>query len=108
MSASPRHFRSRVRRPVSGLTSLDMSPSQDFTQWPIDTPTLAYRCGDSTGMAFHLHAPVSRLTAAANLRCGTLHDSFRHLMSAEARIIQCGRHPATPDCRRRPVCHKLP
>lgn len=50
VSASPRHFRPCVRRPVSGLTSLDVSPSQTFAQWHIDTPTLAYRCGDSTGL----------------------------------------------------------
>ena len=65
---------SSVRRPVSGLASLDLSPSQAFAQWPIDTPTLAYRCGDSTGMVLFEHAPVSRLTAAAKLRSGTLHD----------------------------------
>ena len=52
VSASPRHFRRRMRRPVSGLTSLDLPPSQAFRPVAIDTPTLAYRCGGSTGMMF--------------------------------------------------------
>jgi hypothetical protein len=34
-------------------------------------------------------APVSRLTAAANLRGGTLHDLFSLLRSAKMPIIAC-------------------
>ena len=76
-----------VHRPVSGLASLGVSPSQVFTQWHFDTPTLAYRCGGSTGMVFRQHAPVSRLTAAALLASGTLHDLYRCLPTAEGEII---------------------
>jgi hypothetical protein len=54
-AASPRHFHHRPR-PVYGLTRLDASPSRaSDTQWlgpllrPLDAPTLAYRCGGSTG-----------------------------------------------------------
>ena len=43
--------------PVSGLTSLDLPPSHDCSQWHIGKPTLIYRCGGSTGST-----PVSRLT----------------------------------------------
>jgi len=39
-----------VRRPVSGLASLGVSPSQAGAQWHVDTPALAYRCGGSSGM----------------------------------------------------------
>lgn len=39
-------------RPVSGLASLDLSPSHDCSQWHDDKPTLAYRCGGSTGIGF--------------------------------------------------------
>mgnify|MGYP001309662326 CR=1 FL=1 len=64
-----------------------------FAQWPIDSPTLAYRCGGSTGMLLRVvqrkQAPVSRLTAAANLRGGTLHDPFSHLRPAKMPIIAC-------------------
>ena len=41
-----------VRRPVSGLASLGVSPSQAGAQWHFDTPALAYRCGGSAGMVF--------------------------------------------------------
>ena len=59
--ASPQCFVVIVR-PVSGLARLDASPSHVvLTQWLIDAPTLAYRCGGSTGIA-----PVSRLTALLN------------------------------------------
>jgi len=54
-----------------------MSPSQALAQWHFDTPTLADRCGGSTGMVLREHAPVSRLTAAENLHGGTLHDTSR-------------------------------
>ena len=38
-------------RPVSGLTRLDVPPSHEGdSQWPVDTPTLAYRCGGSPGI----------------------------------------------------------
>lgn len=49
---SPWHLRWSFR-PVSGLASLDVSPSQDAThsQWLDDTPALAYRCGGSSGIA---------------------------------------------------------
>jgi hypothetical protein len=40
-------------------------------------------------MVLREHAPVSRLTAAANLHGGTLHDVFRRLQAAEAAIIAC-------------------
>ncbi len=109
VSASPRHLRPCVRRPVSGLASLDMSPSQTFAQWPIDTPTLAYRCGDSTGMMLHEHAPVSRLTAAAKLHCGTLHDLSRDPRSAEARSITSLRTRRLRDYETKRRCrHKPP
>ena len=39
-------------RPVSGLASLDMSPSQTEVQWRDDMPALADRCGGSSGFAF--------------------------------------------------------
>ena len=38
-------------RPVSGLTSIGVSPSQVITQWLMDTPALDYRCGGSSGIA---------------------------------------------------------
>jgi hypothetical protein len=40
-------------------------------------------------MVLREHAPVSRLTAAADLHDGTLHDVFRRLQPAEAPIIAC-------------------
>jgi len=53
----PQHFLNEALRPVSGLTSFDLSPSHDCSQWHIDKPTLAYRCGGSSGTT-----PDSRLT----------------------------------------------
>jgi hypothetical protein len=38
-------------------------------------------------MMLREHAPVSRLTAAANLHRGTLHDIFRGLKPSEGAII---------------------
>ena len=91
VSASPRHFRLFARRPVSGLTSLDVSPSQALAQWPIDTTSLAYRCGGSTGMVSCGHAPVSRLTAAEPLDNSALRHLarlfFRSLPAAKLWII---------------------
>ena len=88
VSASPRHFRMVARRPVSGLTSLDVSPSQAVAQWLIDTPSLAYRCGGSTGIMSLRHSPVSRLTAAGIQKTcsGTFHV-FPLILQAEPRII---------------------
>ena len=49
-------------RPVSGLTSFDLPPSHDCSQWLIGKSTLAYRCGGSTGFGVNASLPVSRLT----------------------------------------------
>ncbi len=48
--------------PVSGLTSLDASPSHAYAQWYIDETTLAYRCGGSTGIGVGSPHLISRLT----------------------------------------------
>jgi len=92
-----------------GLQVLTCRLPQAFAQWPIDTPTLAYRCGDSTGMMLHEHAPVSRLTAAAKLHCGTLHDLSRDPRSAEARSITSLRTRRLRDYETKRRCrHKPP
>ena len=49
--AASRGISELVPRPVSGLMSFDVSPSHDRSQWHLDTPTLTYRCGGSTGIA---------------------------------------------------------
>ena len=92
VTASPQHFRSCGRRPVSGLTSRVLSPSQAFAQWPFDTPctSLAYRCGGSTGIASFERVPVSRLTAAENFQNTALRHLaplFRPMPATKARII---------------------
>ena len=38
-------------RPVSGLASFDVPPSQAWAQWLCGTPALTYRCGGSIGIA---------------------------------------------------------
>jgi|GEM_PF-5215537 len=49
--------------PVSGLASLDSPPSQAKTPSGIKgEPSLAYRCGGSSGIASRGRAPLSRLT----------------------------------------------
>lgn len=53
-----------VARPVSGLASFDLSPSQACAQWHVDRPALAYRCGGSTGVANIVRAPVSQFHLA--------------------------------------------
>ncbi len=65
-----------VRRPVSGLASLDVSPSQADAQWHSTHPHSLTVAGAAQAWRSEEHAPASRLTAAEDLRCGTLHDVF--------------------------------
>jgi hypothetical protein len=62
-----------LHRPVSGLTRFGSSPSQAFAQWRVDEPTLAYRCGGSTGIIdLKLsNAPVSQFHQITESNVGT-------------------------------------
>jgi hypothetical protein len=46
----PHISRTIAMGPVSGLTSLDLPPSHDYSQWHIGKPTLDDRCGGSSGL----------------------------------------------------------
>ena len=62
-------------RPIYGLARQNASPSHDCSQWHTDTPTLAYRCGGSTGIS-----PVSRLTGRRKPSGTSMHAHYsRHI-----------------------------
>jgi len=47
-------------------------PSRTIAQWHVDEPTLAYRCGGSTGIVLVKNAPVSQFhLIAKNYDVGT-------------------------------------
>jgi hypothetical protein len=74
----------------TGSRDLGASPSHtlDACSGVIDAPTLAYRCGGSTGIS-----PVSRLTRRAKLRSGT-----RYRMRVDGRLRKA-RRPHEVDCK---------
>ena len=83
IAAAPEGEAARNNRPVSGLASLDASPSRKIrahgpkavprrssSGWRFlrnrrDAPALAYRCGGSRGIAAVCRAPRSRFTRAS-------------------------------------------
>lgn len=52
--ASRSIFRTIASWPVSGLTSLDLPPSHDCSQWHDGKPSLDDRCGGSAGFVIYL------------------------------------------------------
>lgn len=62
-TATPRYFHRFESRPVSGLTSLDPSPSQEMPSGVMTDPHLLTVAGAAAALRFQ-HAPLSRLTAA--------------------------------------------
>jgi hypothetical protein len=94
VSASPRHFRPVVcegRYPGSRVLTCRLPrllPSGISTgphSLTVAGAAQAFCCASSVAR----NPPVSRLTAAANPRGGTLHDLFRRSRSAKKRIIAC-------------------
>ena len=53
--------------PVSGLTSLDLPPSHDCSQWHDDKPALDDRCGGSSGIVRLEKPPAQRTCFPFNL-----------------------------------------